>query len=502
MQHVIDQPNSEKAFHPLPEIQTPTSDPTRTPLPADPLAGVWEALRSQAKSLATDWTLYQVLIIAASFGVAVLLARMFTPRLEARLRRIEGRPRLLRFLVIPLRRLQWILFALILWVISTVMQQYTWPSRSFFVVLAANLAMAWVAISFAARVIRKRQIARIFAVTAWTVVAFQTLGLLGPVLAILDNLAFGLGSFRLSLLMVLKGAVLLALLLWLANLTSDFLDRRIRENLDLGPSLQVLITKILRAGMLTLAVVVTLSAIGLDLTALTIFSGAFGLGLGFGLQRVASNLMSGIIILLDRSIKPGDVISLGETFGWISSLRGRYVSVVTRDGVEYLIPNEDLVTKEVVNWSHSDRNIRLEVRFGVSYDSDPHMVRDLTCRSAARIKRVLTRPGPVCHLVAFGDSSIDFVLRFWIADPENGLTNVRGQVFLALWDVFKENGIDIPFPHREVIMRPAAVATGLAATGDPVASKKPARRRQSRKPAKPPNAAKPATGKREDPAAE
>ncbi len=414
---------------------------------------IWRQFRDQALSLANEWTLYQGLIIAASFLVAWALARRLTPPLEARLRTIEGRPRLMRLLVIPLRRLKWLLFALTLWLVSATMQQITWPSRSFLVALAANLALAWVVISIAARFIRKRDLARIFAIAAWLLVALELLGLLEPALTILDSLAFGLGAFRVSVLSVLKGVILLAVLLWGANVGSDFLDRRIRETLDLTPSLQVLIAKILKVAMLGMAVVISLSAIGLDLTLLTVFGGAFGLGLGFGLQKVASNLVSGVIILLDRSIKPGDVISLGDTFGWISSLKGRYVSVVTRDGVEYLIPNEDLITKEVVNWSFTNRNVRLEVRFGVSYGSDPHFVRALACKAASGIARVLSEPAPVCHLVAFGDSSIDFVLRFWIADPENGLTNVRGQVLLALWDAFKENDIQIPFPHREVILR-------------------------------------------------
>ena len=203
-----------------------------------------------------------------------------------------------------------------------------------------------------------------------------------------------------------------------------------------------------------MGVLIAMSELGIDLSALTILSGAVGVGIGFGLQKVVSNFISGIIILMDQSIKPGDTISLGETFGWIRELRARFVSVVTRDGREFLIPNEDFVTTQVVNWSFSDRYVRLDVPFGVSYDADPHEVSRVAIEAASSVDRVdTTRKKPVCWMTAFGESSIDFKLRFWIEDPQQGLTNIRGKVMLALWDGFKDAGISIPYPHREVIVR-------------------------------------------------
>jgi small-conductance mechanosensitive channel len=208
--------------------------------------------------------------------------------------------------------------------------------------------------------------------------------------------------------------------------------------------------------LVVIAALSGLSLVGIDLTVFTVLSGAIGVGIGFGLQKVVSNFISGIIILADRSIKPGDTISLGETFGWIRELRARFVSVVTRDGREYLIPNEDFITQQVINWSFSDDLVRLDVRFGVSYNSDPHVVANLAVGATTSVTRIVQSQNPVCWLTGFGDSSLDFVLRFWIRDPQNGLTNIRGQVLLALWDAFKENGISIPYPHREVIMRTPA----------------------------------------------
>jgi small-conductance mechanosensitive channel len=292
-------------------------------------------------------------------------------------------------------------------------------------------------------------------------VAAAILGVTGDISAILDGAGFSVGDHRLSVLSLIHAAVIFGILMWLALTVGNFLDRRIQTVDELTPSLRVLIGKILRISLIIFAVLLAMSSVGIDLTALTLLSGAIGVGIGFGLQKVVSNFISGIIILMDQSIKPGDTISVGQTFGWIRELRARFVSVVTRDGREYLIPNEDFITQQVINWSFSDEYVRLDVPFGVSYSSDPHEVSRLAIEAAEKVRRVdSSRNAPVCWMTGFGDSSLDFLLRFWIRDPQNGLTNIRGQVLLALWDTFKEHGIKIPFPHREVIMKtPVSVVT-------------------------------------------
>ncbi len=403
--------------------------------------------------------LIQIAIIGICYAIAAGLARGLTPLIEKRLRLIEKQPQLMRLLIIPLRRLKWILFALIMWAAFLVMREFLWASRSYHIGIAVQLVTAGVVISIASRLIRNRSVANLFAVVAWSLAALSIIGLLDDVAGLLDKAAFSIGAFRLSILLVLKGAFLLVALVWLASVVGDFIDRRIRNALELEPTVHVLIGKSVKFILLATAVLASLSAIGLDLTVLTVFSGAVGLGIGFGLQKVASNLISGIIILIDGSIKPGDVIEIDDTFGWISSLKARYVSMMTRDGVEYLIPNENFVSEQVVNWSHSNRAIRLEIPFGVSYDSDPHEIRKLAVASVSELPRVIATPSPVCHMVAFGDSSLDFVLRFWIMDPQGGVTNIKGAAFLALWDAFKEAGVDIPFPHRDVALRgPVTIA--------------------------------------------
>ena len=401
-------------------------------------------------SMVQPWKLYQLAIIAAAFLLAHVAAARLRPRLQARMREMDLTMRRARFLITLLKRLRVMLFCAIAWSVVLVLRQVTWPSRSQLIALAASLATAWVVVTITSRTASNKLLAQVIAVSAWTLVALGMLGWLPATVAFLDQAALDLGDTHLSLLLMLKTVLTLTVLVWLAALVSRLVERRLAGVEEMSPSMRVLVEKLSRIVLFALAVVVGLQTIGFNLTSLTVFSGAIGLGLGFGLQKVVSNLVSGFILLLDRSIKPGDVISLGETFGWITSLGARYVSVVTRDGREYLIPNEDLITGQVVNWTHSNDLVRLDVYFGVAYASDPHHVRRVAREAAAKVSRVVPDTPPVCHIVGFGDSSVDFILRFWIRDPNKGLTNVRGDVYLALWDAFAAEGIQIPFPQREV----------------------------------------------------
>lgn len=326
-----------------------------------------------------------------------------------------------------------------------------WPN-SYLIYLALLFSMVWLLITVVTQSIRNRPLRRFIAITGWIYVAISILGINENVSSILDAADFSVSGFRVSLLLLLKISLMLIVTLWLAISVGNFFERRLLRNEDLSPGLRVLLGKILRITLIVFALIIAISSIGVDLSVLSLLSGAIGIGIGFGLQKVVSNFISGFIILADRSIKPGDTISLGETFGWINELRARFVSVITRDGVEYLIPNEDFITQQVINWSFSNELVRIEVKFGVAYDSDPHQVAELAVEAIKEVERVVSYRPSVCWLTGFGDSSLDFVLRFWIKDPQNGLTNIRGQVLLALWDSFKANDIRIPYPHRELIL--------------------------------------------------
>ncbi len=423
--------------------------------------------------LTPGWRQYQLIMVVGLALFAYLVALVTRGGWERWAHRREGWPKWrLRALLHMMRRLWLIYFVVFSWLLYLVMQELTWPSRSYLIGIAATLATAWLVIGFVARLVRNHTLRRLFTWTLWIYATLVALNLLEDVTAFLDSAAITFGEMHLSLLAVLKALMLGALLLTLARFGSNAATKGLKNNSDISPSMQVLIGKGVQLLLYGLAVVISIRAIGFDLTGLAVLSGAVGVGIGFGLQKVVSNLVSGIIILMDRSIKPGDVISLGETFGWINALGARYVSVVTRDGREYLIPNEDLITSQVVNWSHSDRYVRLDIHFGTAYSDDPHKVRRVAVAAAGSVGRVLATPGkvPVCHIVGFGNSSVDYVLRFWIGDPTAGLTNIRGNVYLALWDAFQAEGISIPFPQREVRLLPEAPQAGESAVNTGAAS--------------------------------
>ncbi|OIQ29234.1 MAG: mechanosensitive ion channel protein [Alphaproteobacteria bacterium MedPE-SWcel] len=407
------------------------------------------------------WRQYQVLIVIGLILAAVALRFVTYRQWDNWARTREGWPKWrLRILVQVLRRLTLIYFTLMSWGVYVVMQETTWPSRSYLIGAAAKLAIAWLAIALVSRFIANPSLRKLATWLLWGYVTLAVFNLVDDVATILDSVAFDIGNLHLSLLVLLKAVVLATAMLAFARAASGLAERGLRRNDDLSPSMQVLAGKAVQVVLYGVAFTIVIRSIGFDLTGLAVLSGAIGVGIGFGLQKVVSNLVSGIIILMDRSIKPGDVISLGETFGWINALGARYVSVVTRDGREYLIPNEDLITSQVVNWSHSNRYVRLDLNFGTSYEDDPHRVRKIAIAAAMSVDRVLEKDDmrAVCHVVGFGDSSVDYVLRFWISDPTGGLTNIRGNVFLALWDAFKAEGISIPFPQRELRLLNDAIA--------------------------------------------
>ena len=313
-----------------------------------------------------------------------------------------------------------------------------------------SAAGAWATYRMISGFIKSRAWLRLIAVLAFSLAALHSFGLLETTVDLLNLLAFNVGDRRISILDILNGGVILLVLLWISSLLGSSGEKKIKKLPHLPPSLQVLLTKILRVILVFVSFAIALSTIGLDLSSFAILGGAIGVGIGFGLQKVVSNLVSGLILLLDRSIKPGDVIEIEGTYGWINSLRARYASVITRDGKEHLIPNEDLITNRVINWSFSDRNVRVRVPIGISYNADPRQAISLCLDAARSSSRTLQIPEPKCLMIGFGDNSVDLELRFWIDDPSNGVGNVRSEVFLAIWDRFQKEGIEIPFPQRDI----------------------------------------------------
>ncbi|KAJ57429.1 mechanosensitive ion channel protein [Actibacterium mucosum KCTC 23349] len=404
-----------------------------------------------ADSAFSEIGLYQIAGAIGLFLIAHLLAAALRRPFHEWLRRRAGWPKWrIRVGLVIHRRLRMIFFVAVMWIALSILREVTWPSRSYLFGILTNLATAWLVVILATRLIHSPLLRWVVRYGAWVYVTLSILGIVGEAASLLDTAALEFGGTRISLLLIVQAVVALGALFYAARFLSSTTASRVQKVDDMSPSMQVLVVKFVQVLLYGAAFFIGLKTVGVDLTGLAVLSGAIGVGLGFGLQKVVSNLVSGIIILLDKSIKPGDVISLGETFGWINALGARYVSVVTRDGREYLIPNEDLITNQVVNWSHTNDFVRLDIHFGTAYDDDPHKVRAVAIEAAKSVDRVLTSRPPVCHVVGFGDSSVDYILRFWINDPTGGLTNIRGAVYLALWDAFQEHGFSIPFPQREV----------------------------------------------------
>ncbi len=291
----------------------------------------------------------------------------------------------------------------------------------------------------------------------WLAIAAQYLGWLDPIIATLESVGIAAGKSRITVWSIVKLLFTLTLFVLVAAWISRWIERRLKKLGNLAPSTRIGIAKFANAFLIGLSILMGLNAAGVDLTALTVLTGAIGLGLGFGLQSIAANFVSGFVLLMDRSIKPGDVISLSgqagtstENFGWVQELRGRYVVVRDRDGVEMLVPNQQLISNAVINWSYTDPRIRLKLPVRVSYQDDPELALQILLAACEGQRRVLRDPLPVSRLLHFGDSGIELELRFWISDPQDGVNNVRSDVNRAIWRLFKENHITIPVAQHEV----------------------------------------------------
>lgn len=285
---------------------------------------------------------------------------------------------------------------------------------------------------------------------AFTAILSRAMGGLGVIRKTLDQVGTPIGTVRVSLLSVLTVLVTAVLLFAAVRLINRVVGHTVQRAGGFDPTQKLLVQKLSAVAVVIVAFFIGIDVLGIDLTAFAVFSGAFGLAIGFGLQKTIGNLIAGIILLMDRSIKPGDVIVVGDSFGWVNRIGVRAVSVVTRDGKEHLIPNENLMTQEVENWSYTDRNVRVRIPVRVAYSCDLKLAQSLMLRAAEESPRVLDTPKTNIRLTAFGDNGVEHEILAWISDPEDGVGNVRSDVLNRLWFLFKDNGIEIPFPQRDV----------------------------------------------------
>jgi small-conductance mechanosensitive channel len=302
-------------------------------------------------------------------------------------------------------------------------------------------------------------------VVVWVFLSLHLLGWGDALIQVLDGIGITAGKTRISVWSISKILFTVGLFIILAVWLSRWLEKRVMTLQGIAPNMRIGLAKFTQAFLIGLSILVGLNAAGLDLTTLNVLTGAIGIGLGFGLQSITANFVSGFALLMDRSIKPGDVISFTGTtgtstegFGWVQQLRGRYVVVRDRDGVETLVPNQNLITNPVINWSYTDPRVRLKLPVRISYKDDPELALKALIEATEGHRRILREPPPVARLMSFGDHGIELELRFWIADPQEGVNNVRSDVNRSIWRLFKQHGFTIPVAQRAVRLEMAEPA--------------------------------------------
>ena len=392
----------------------------------------------------------QVGSIFVTFLVALLVNRLLSPHVNDALSSIANmgkkRRRIVEILNIVLLPIIWVMLQ---WVMNVGFQQFGYKHD--LLRIAASLLNAWIVIRvFVSLVPTNIFWRRIVAIIAWSIAALNAANLLKPTTGLLNDIGFTVGDARITLYSIISGFLFGVVLFWCALLVSNFLKLKLSNSQHLTPSVQTLLSQLIKVTLIFVSLIFTLNIIGLDLSVFTFFSGALGVGLGFGLQKIVSNFVSGIILLVDQSVQPGNVIEVGGTFGKVKTLGARYTTVETRDGHEYLIPNERFITQEVVNWDFSNPKVRRKIEIGVAYDTDVELAMKLIVDATVGVNRILTEPAPVARLVSFGDSSVNIQARFWVDDPANGVANITSDFLLNVWKLFKQNGIEIPFPQADI----------------------------------------------------
>lgn len=308
----------------------------------------------------------------------------------------------------------------------------------------------WVAIRVVSRMIKNKLFKKVIIWSAWIIIILNILNLYSDTAILLDTISVTISGLRISIYGIIRSIVYFGVIFKVATLLMAFISQRIDQSEDLNPTIKVLLTKAITVLVFVFATILFINVLGIDLGSLALFTSALGVGIGFGLQKVVANLISGVTLLLDNSLKPGDIIEVANQFGTVKVMGSRYTSIVTIEGKEHLVPNEYFISNEVVNWSHSNKLVRQSVDVGVSYNSDIHQVMRILEESAKKVDRILKRPKVMVQLIEFGDSSVNFRVQFWINDPQKGVLNVKSDLLIIIWDAFQENRIEIPFPQRDL----------------------------------------------------
>jgi small-conductance mechanosensitive channel len=434
-----------------------------------------EALPSSATIrdfLNSPFTWWQIGIFLAGMLLAKLIGDWLLPRLQSvtKVGGIEGVGRTAvrsgTLALVPLLLWLWLL------AFSAILRRHDWPTGLLHpaMILAGALAV----IRMGVYVLRHsfspggplKAWEGVLTVTIWTLVALHILGWLPWVQELLDDYAIDFGKLRISLLNVVSFVLSIAIMLLVALWLASAIRNRVASSRVLDDSMKIALSKLVKFVLLTLAVLAAMMAAGIDITAFAVFGGALGVGLGLGLQRVVSNFVSGFILVFEGSIRPGDIISFQETYGTVKSLHTRHVVIRTRDGLDILVPNENLLNSDITNWSYEgDRKIRLRLPVQISYNDEPEQAMQRLDRLALTHARVLPEPPPQTFLLGFGDNGVNLELRVWIDDPDMR-GKIRTEIYLKIWEDFHAAGISFPFPQRDVYIKdfPETATAPAAAT--------------------------------------
>ena len=397
-----------------------------------------------------------------AIGVTYLIAWLFAVKihqyLEKNTEKVKAHMRLvlspLHFAIV-LKYLFWLLF---LWFCQVLFKKFAMPVGVLHMTL--TFVMALLVVRFASFYIKSTFWSRFIYVVILIVLSLRIFKLWEPTVHLLDSMTIGLGEVSISIGGLIE-AIIVFILLWAAASTANrFLANWLTTASKLTYSDRTLIQRVIKAAMAVMVILISLKAAGIHLAAVVVTGGAIGFAIGLGLQKIGSNMVSGIMLLISKPIQQGDVIALekgfaGTSYGWVTQIGLNYVQVATRNGSLELIPNEVFVTQKIQNLSYSDNLIRLAIPLGISYGSDLKKAISLAISAAMGINRILKVPEPKCFLIEFGDSTVNLKLRVWINDPQNGIANVKNAVLLMVWDSFHENGIEIAFPQRDLHVKGA-----------------------------------------------
>lgn len=390
-------------------------------------------------------------------GITYLIARIISLKIRKHLERSSEKAALHgRFALSPVQfsiMLGYVLWLLLLWFCRVLFEELLMPSD--LLRMAVNLAIAWAIVRFAYFYIKSTFWSRFVYSLILGFLALRIFGLWELTVKLLDKMTIGLGSINVSILGLIEAVVIFMLLWAAAGAVNRFTAHRLATSDHLTTSDRILLQRVIRASTLAAVVLISLRAAGIDLATLAVTGGAIGFAIGIGLQKVGANLVAGIMLLIRKPVRMGDVIAFeksvfGARYGWITEIGLMYVHVATRDGNLLLIPNESFVTQKIENLSISDDLVRLTIPFGVSFTSDLKKAISLSVSAAMNIARVLKNPGPKCLINEFGDSTVNLMLRVWINDPQNGIGSVKDAVLSEIWDSFHANGIEIAFPQRDL----------------------------------------------------